>query len=89
VINVPAAVRQLPFQDVAETTLLHLNINFPAPVHEQNEVRAKRAIDQKLAAPMTVRLLLPQQIFLGAFDRVENLRIAPRVGIGQIRSRAG
>jgi hypothetical protein len=59
-------------------TLLQMSIDFAAPMHEQHVIGAKRAIHQQLAAPMTVRLLLAQKIFLRTADCLRN----PGVGRG-------
>ena len=49
-------------------------VDFAEPVHEEDEVGAKRAIDQQFATPMAIRSLLSQQILLGARDRLRNSR---------------
>jgi hypothetical protein len=56
-------------------TPLELSIDFAAPMHEQHVVGANRAINQQLAAPMTVRPLLAQKIFLRTTDRLRNLGV--------------
>jgi len=53
---------------VSDATLLQLSIDFTAPMHEQHIIGAEGAIDDQLAAPMAIRLLLPQKIFLRAAD---------------------
>jgi hypothetical protein len=55
-------------------------------MHEEDEIGAERAVDHQFAAPMTVRVLLPEQIFLRASDRIRDLCILCRVsglGIGK------
>jgi len=52
-----------------------LGIDFAAPMHEQHVIGAQRAIHQQLAAPMTVRLLLTQKIFLRTADRLRNFNV--------------
>ena len=79
VVNVPAAVRQLPLQNVANAALLDRVIHFAEPMHEEDEIGAERAIDDQLAAPVAIRALLPQQIFLGATNRVCDLGIVARI----------
>jgi hypothetical protein len=56
--------RQLAFKNVTDATPLQLRVHFAAPVHEHDVVGAQRAIDHQLAAPMPVRFLLSQKIFL-------------------------
>ena len=85
VINVPAAVGQLAFKNVTDATPLQLRVYFAAPVHEHDVVGAQRAIDQQLAAPVSVRFLLPQKIFLCARNRLSDLFVRRRVGFGYIR----
>src|SRR4029077_6214748 len=63
-INVPAPIGQLPSQDMLRATLLKFAIDLAQPMHIQHVIRAKRAIDIQLAAPVAVWLLLIQQIFL-------------------------
>jgi hypothetical protein len=65
----------LPFQNVLDATPLQLPIDFAAPVHEQHVIGAQCAIDDQLAAPMTVGLLLAEKIFLGATDGLRNLGV--------------
>ena len=55
-------------------------------MHEEDKIGAKRAVDEEFPAPMTIRVLLPEQIFLRARDRVRDLRIVRRIsgcGIGK------
>jgi hypothetical protein len=40
-------------------------VDFAQPMHEEDVIRAERAIDDQLAAPVAVRVLLPQKILLG------------------------
>jgi hypothetical protein len=68
VINIPAAVQQLPFQNVLDATPLELPIDFAAPVHEQDVIGAECAINDQLAAPMSIVFLLAKKIFLGPID---------------------
>ena len=86
VINIPTAIRELAFQNVARAALLKPIIHLPQPMHEEDEIGAERAVDDELAAPMTIRMLLPEQIFLRSRDRVRDPRIVgrvPRGGIGK------
>jgi hypothetical protein len=69
VINIPAAIQKLPFQNVLDATPLELPIDFAAPVHEQDVIGAECAINDQLAAPMPIVFLLAKKIFLGAVDR--------------------
>src|SRR4030095_17052268 len=69
VINVPAAVGQLAFKNVTDATPLQLRVYFAAPVHEDDIIGAQRAIDQQLAAPMPISLLLPQKLVLSERNR--------------------
>ena len=50
-------------------------VDFAKPVHEEHEVGAERAIDQQFTAPMTVGMLLPEQIVLSPADRFCDLRV--------------
>jgi hypothetical protein len=59
----------LPFENLTNAAPLQLSVHFAAPVHENDVVRAERAIDHQLAAPMSVWLLLAQQILLRARNR--------------------
>src|SRR5262249_12168704 len=79
-INVPAALGQLPFENVADATPLESRVHFAAPVHEHDVVGAQRAINQHLAAPMPVRFLLPPKIFLCSRNRLSDLFVGRRVG---------
>jgi hypothetical protein len=45
-------------------------------VHEEHVIGAERAIDEQLAAPMSVRMLLAEKILLRARDRVADLDAA-------------
>jgi len=59
-INIPATVGQLSFENVTNAATLQLSIHFAAPVHENDVVRAEGAIDNQLAAPMAIGFLLAQ-----------------------------
>ena len=59
---------------------LELRIYFPAPMHEHDVIGTERAIHDQLAAPMPVRFLLAQKIFLGARDRGRDFAGHVRVG---------
>jgi hypothetical protein len=55
-------------------------------MHEEDEIGAERAVDNQFTAPMTIRVLLPEQIFLRARDRVRDFCILCRIsgfGIGK------
>jgi hypothetical protein len=45
VIDIPAAIGQLAFQNVIDATPLQLHVDFAAPVHEQDVIGAECAID--------------------------------------------
>src|SRR6266446_2396204 len=85
-INIPAAVRQLSFQNVTGTAFLKRNVDLAQPVHEEHEVRAKGAIDQQFTAPMAVRTLLPQQILLRPPNCIGDLGISRQIRFGPFRS---
>src|SRR6184192_1773893 len=87
-INVPAAIRQLAFENVANAATLQLSIHFSAPVHEKDVIRAEGAIDNQIAAPMAVGFLLAQQVLLCARDRPRDLFVRRRVRLGYFRGRA-
>ena len=72
-INVPSAIRQLAFENVANAAPLQLRVHFAAPMHEKDVIRAEGAIDNQLAAPMAIWLLLAQQVLLRARDRTRDL----------------
>ena len=87
-INVPAAIRQLTFENVTHAATLQLSIYFAAPVHEKHVIRAEGAIDNQFAAPMAIHPLLAQQVVLRPRDYLRNLAIFRQVGLGYFRSRA-
>ena len=88
VINIPAAIGQLAFQDVANATLLNRIIHFTEPMHEEDVIGTESAIDEQLAAPMPIGPLLPEQVFLRARDCVRDLGVLRAVGCARIRRRA-
>ena len=61
---------------MTDATLLQLSIGIAAPMHEQHVIGAERAIDDQLAAPVAIRLLLAQKIFLRAIDGLCNVGVA-------------
>ena len=63
-VDVPAAVRDLPPADVRDAFLLEHGIDLVRPVHEEDVVRAERAIDEKLADPVAVGVLEAEEVFL-------------------------
>ncbi len=87
-INIPTPVRQLPFQNVTGAAFLKRNVDLTEPVHEKDEVGAKCAVDQQLAAPMPVRTLLSQQVLLRTRNRVGNFGISRQIRLGPLRRRA-
>src|SRR5204863_6233903 len=87
-VNVPAAVRQLAFQNVTGATFLERNVNLAEPMHEQHEVGAEGAVDDQFAAPMAILVLLTQQILLRALNRVRNVGFSGNEGSFTLRSRA-
>jgi len=52
-----------------------LCIDVAAPMHEQHEIGTKRAINDQLPAPMPVRLLLAEKIFLRPVDGLRDLDV--------------
>ena len=88
VINIPAAIRQLAFQDVANATLLNRIIHFTEPMHEEDVIGAESAIDEQLAAPMPIGPLLPEEVLLRARDCARDLGVLRAVGCARIRRRA-
>jgi hypothetical protein len=73
VVNIPSAVGQLAFENVADTAALKRFVHFAEPVHEENEIGAERAIDHQLANPMAIGLLLAKQVFLRERHRFRQL----------------
>ena len=84
VINIPTAIRELALQNVANAALLQPIVHLPQPMHEEDEIGAERAIDEQFAAPMAIRMLLPQQIFLAARHGARNLGVTREIGRGGI-----
>ena len=78
-INIPSAVRKLAFENVTRAAPLQLRVYLAAPMHEQDVIRAEGAIDDQLPAPMTIWLLLPQQVVLRARDRTHDLFVICRI----------
>src|SRR5262249_20480574 len=87
-VNVPAAVGQLPFQNVTNAAFLEINVDLAQPVHKKHEVRTKRAIDQEFAAPMTVLALLSKKILLRARNGVGNFSVSCEEGLRALGARA-
>ena len=87
-INIPSSVRQLAFENVAHAAPLQLRVHFAAPMHEKDIIRAEGAIDDQLAAPMAIGLLLAQQILLRARDRLRDLFVVRRIRFRYVWSRA-
>ncbi len=67
---------------MTNTALLQPIVDLTQPMHEEHEIGAESAVDEKFAAPMAIRMLLPEQILLRPRDRTRDLLIA-----GQISSR--
>jgi hypothetical protein len=71
------------------TTLDHL-VHLSDPMHEEDVIGAKRAIDHQLADPMAIGLLLPEEVILRAGDRLGQLlvrRQARLIGLRYPRQR--
>ena len=80
-VDVPPAVGELPAADVRHAFLLQDRIHLPSPVHVEHVVRAERAIDEELAAPMSVRVLEAEEIRLRAGDgKLEGIGGLPKLG---------
>ena len=73
IVNIPTAVRELAFQNMTSAPLLKRIIHFPKPVHEEDKIGAEGAVDEEFAAPMTIRVLLPEQIFLRPGNRLREI----------------
>jgi len=71
-INVPSSIGQLAFENVAHAAPLQLRVHLAAPMHEKDIIRAEGAIEDQLAAPMAIWLLLAQQVLLRARDRTRD-----------------
>ena len=67
------------FENVTHAAPLQLRVHFAAPMHEKDVIRAKSAIDDQLAAPMAIWLLLAQQVLLRARDGLRNLFVVRRI----------
>ena len=87
-INIPSSVGQLSFENVAHTAPLQLRVHVAAPMHEKDIIRAEGAIDDQLAAPMAIRLLLAQQVLLRARDRSRDFFVVRRIKFRYFWSRA-
>src|ERR1041384_2945423 len=74
---------------MTHAALLKRIVDFAEPMHEEDVVGAKRAIDDELAAPVTVRVLLAQKIFLGPANRTGDLRIVVGIRVARVRRNAG
>ena len=57
-------------------TFLKIDVDLAEPMHEEDEVGAECAIDQKFAAPMTVFVLLAQKVLLRARNRFRNFCVS-------------
>src|SRR5204863_1102694 len=89
VVNIPTAIRKLALENVAHAALLQRVVHLSQPMHEENVIGAERAIDEQLAAPMAVRMLLSQQIFLRLRYRVGDLGVVVIVTRARFRRGAG
>src|SRR5437667_5168900 len=87
-INVPSSVRQLAFENVSHAAPLQLRVHFAAPMHEKDVIRAEGAIDDQLAAPMAIWLLLAQQVLLRTRDSAHNFFVVRRIRFRYVWSRA-
>ena len=68
-VNVPPAVLELPPPEVRHAFFLKDQVHLTRPMHVEHVVRAKRAIDEQLPAPVSVVVLEPHEIRLRAPDR--------------------
>ena len=57
---------------MTNASLLPPIVHLSEPMHEQDEIGAERAVDEEFAAPMTIRVLLPEQILLRTRDRARD-----------------
>src|SRR5205814_4996612 len=87
-INIPSTIGQLAFENVTHATPLQLPVHLTAPMHEKDVVRAEGAIDDQLAAPMAIWLLLAQQVLLRTRDRARNFFVVRRIRFRYVWSRA-
>src|SRR6266700_4045532 len=87
-INIPSSIGQLAFENVAHATPLQLAVHLAAPMHEKDIIRAEGAIDDQLAAPMTIWLLLAQQVLLRERDRTRDFFVVRRIRFRYFWSRA-
>src|SRR5262245_7763625 len=85
-INAPSSVRQLAFENVLHAAPLQLGVHFAAPMHEEDIIRAKCAIDDELPAPMAIWLLLAQQVLLRPPDRACDFFVVGRIKFRQLWS---
>ena len=69
-------------------TPLQLRVHFAAPMHEKDVIGAEGAIDDQLAAPMAIWLLLAQQVLLRALDRTRDFFVVRRIRFRYLWSRA-
>ena len=84
VINIPAAVRQLAFQDVTHATLLHLLSTSPSQCMKRT--KSEQSVLSTSSSPhqWPSGVLLPQQIFLGPTDRAEICGVGWRIETPQL-----
>jgi hypothetical protein len=78
-INAPSSVGKLAFENVAHAAPLQLRVHLAAPMHEKDIIRAQGAIDDQLAAPMAIWLLLAQQVLLRECDRTSDFFVVRRI----------
>src|ERR1051325_4413517 len=64
-----------------DAPLLHLLVHFAGPMHVKNEIGAEGAIDDQLAAPVTVRTLLTEKVFLCAHDGARDFFARRRINL--------
>jgi len=74
---------------MSDATFLQVVVHFARPVHEENKVGAKRAIDQKFATPVSVRTLLLKKISLRLLHRRANLSVSGRECLAWAGTRTG
>src|SRR6266513_6167907 len=87
-INVPPAIRQLVLENVANAAPLQLSVHLAAPVHENDVVRTKGAIDNQFTTPMAIGFLLAQQVLLCTRNRSRDLFVRRQISLRYLGWRA-
>ncbi len=65
----PAAVGHLALEKVLHAARLLVEVDVAHPVHEGDDVGNESRVDQELAHPVAVGLLLAEEMLLGPRDR--------------------